>query len=67
MVPETTCTLEPFCYTKKVTRCVPVCEPVCEPACPCGPTSLKMSDAEWYARLMDRAPVRRQVSAAEVN
>jgi hypothetical protein len=55
MVPETTCSLEPYCYTKKVTRCVPVCEPVCEPDRPHGgPTSLKMSGTEWHARLMER-------------
>ena len=30
MVPETTCAVEPYCYTRKVTRYVPVCDPVCE-------------------------------------
>jgi hypothetical protein len=64
MTPTTTCSLEPYCYTKKVTRCVPVCEPVCDP---CGPTSFKMSGAEWYGRLMDRVRHQSQTSAADLN
>ena len=37
MVPETTCTMEPYCVSYRVCRQVPVviqeCEPECLPAC----------------------------------
>jgi hypothetical protein len=61
-VPCTTCTLEPYCVTYKVCRCVPVCvpvcEPVCEPACPppcpAGPCSAQPHLHHWLARTAHR-------------
>ena len=68
LVPETVCSMEPYCYTRKVTRCVPVCEPVCEPACPPpGPSSMNMSGTEWFARLMDRMRSNPTVGTADLN
>jgi hypothetical protein len=66
-VPQTTCTWEPYCVTRKVCRRVPVCVPVCEPACPppcppaCPPScSYKPGGAEWFARLHDRCRARKE-------
>ena len=62
MVPETTCTLEPYCVTVKVCRQVPVCVPVCPPPCPCGPVSCKPTVHEYLARCVCQARADRDAA-----